>query len=226
MKFGKIKYETDRYIVLDKVAGVLSTDISPWIVHRLDRGTSGLLLVAKGEIEKKRLEEEFKKRRVKKIYLCLVTGKFRQKKGEIRGYIVRERKDYRKRKFVQGRGESVREKHKRLAVSKYKVLKKYYCKIFEKQEEKEFNYSTLLQIEILTGRTHQIRAQMATIHHPVIGDDLYGGKKMRQVNQKLGLERQFLHAAKLSFFDPWEKKRVKIVSNLPDDLNRVLNKLD
>lgn len=231
--FGEIKFETEHYCVLDKRSGILSTEVSEYIVHRLDRDTSGLLLVAKGEKEKKRLQEIFKKRKVLKVYTALVVGGFKEKEGLIEGYVVRDRKDHRKRRFVKAMGERVKEKHKRLAISKYRIVKNYRCEIFKGRTpnhagfgvEDEFNRFSLLQIKILTGRTHQIRVQMAHLHHPVVGDKLYGGKKMKEINKFLDLKRQFLHASELSFFDPWEKKKVEIFSSLPDDLSQILIKL-
>jgi 23S rRNA pseudouridine1911/1915/1917 synthase len=120
---------------------------------------------------------------------------------------------------------AVPEEHKRLAISEYKTIKKFEKELFKSASQKSLNYMTYLNVRIFTGRTHQIRAQMAEIHHPIIGDLLYGGKLMRQINQKLDISRQFLHAHQLEFKHPVTGKTIKLESKLPYDLKKVIKLL-
>ena len=213
----KTIFEDDYLKVIDKPAGVISTSISPLICHRLDEGTSGLLIVAKNKRVRQAIQRQFKAHQVKKGYLTLVSGILSQEKGRLVGYIVRHKKKGFKRRFIQALEFSVKEKHKRLAVSSYQIKKKYFKELFNNQRQKSLNYLTLIKVRIFTGRTHQIRAQFAQIHHPVIGDLLYGGKLMRQINALLNLDRQFLHAAQIEFRHPINHKIVKLRSKLPED---------
>ena len=222
-QFGKTVFENENYLVLDKKSGILSTDVSPFIVHRLDRDTSGLLIVAKGERGKKKLQKLFKQRKIKKFYKVLVLGNIKESHGRIEGFVVRDKKDYKKRRFISAIVESLQQNHKKLAISQWRVLKRYHQPLFKNLSEEEFNHFTLLKIEIFTGRTHQIRVQMASLHHPVVGDRLYGGKRMRDITQKLGKERLFLHAYVLRFVDPWDEEVKIIKSKLPKDFSEQLN---
>lgn len=222
----KTIFEDKYYKIIDKKAGILSTDISPLICHRLDRDTSGLLIIAKGGRAKEKMQALFKKRRIKKKYLSLVSGRFETKKGRVEGYIVRHKKNRNKRRFIQAPIFGVKEKHKRLAVSTYKVKKEYKINLFKNQSQLSLNILTLLKITLSTGRTHQIRVQFSSIHHPVAGDLLYGGKLMKKINKHLHLKRQFLHAHKLRFIHPYAKKEIKIKSPLPRDLYGLLQKLN
>lgn len=213
----------DNYLkVITKPAGVISTQISPLICHRLDRETSGLLIMAKSERVKQAIQAQFKARRVKKEYLALVSGIIPEK-GRIEGYIVRHKKKESKRRFIRALNFSVKEKHKKFALSEYQSIKKYQKELFRNPSQKNLNYFSLVKIRIYTGRTHQIRAQFASLHHPVVGDKLYGGKLMRKINEFLSFDRQFLHAYKLEFEHPITGKVVKLRSELPADLKKVLN---
>lgn len=218
----RIIYEDDYLKVIDKLAGIISSDISPLICHRLDEGTSGLLIIAKNEAVKDAIQAQFKARKVKKTYLALVSGIIPDQEGRLVGYIVRHKKKGFKRRFIRALEFSVKERHKRLALSRYKVLRKYEKELFKNQSQKDLNYFSLVKIRIYTGRTHQIRSQFASIHHPIIGDLLYGGKLMREINKKLNINRQFLHAYSLEFKHPKTKEIIKLKSDLPRDLSLVL----
>jgi len=221
----KIIFE-DKYLkVIDKPAGVVSAEISPLICHRLDQGTSGLLIIAKSQKVKKAIQGQFRRRRIKKSYFALVTGIIDEKKGRIEGYIVRHKKKGFKRRFIRALEFSVKERHKRLAISKFHIKKKYFKELFKSDSQKSLNYMTYLEIQIFTGRTHQIRVQMAEIHHPVIGDLLYGGKLMRKINNALNIKRQFLHAVKIEFKHPKTNKIIRLESELADDLKNVIKQL-
>lgn len=181
------------------------------IVHRLDKDTSGVLIIAKTLKGYEDLVKQFKERRIHKIYLALVFGKLKHLEGIIDSPIGRNLND-RKKMWVQS------EDFGRQAVSHYKVIK-------------EFNVvngvmASLIEVKIETGRTHQIRVHMSAIGYPVIGDATYGKKKINAIfAKKFGLNRQFLHAHEISFVSPKTKKTVSVRSDLSDDLNSVLEKL-
>lgn len=173
------------------------------IVHRIDKETSGILLVAKTPEMFLYLQEQFKIRRVKKVYTALVHGKLAMSEGEISVPIGRLPWN-RKRFGVLAGG--------REAVTKYKVLSiKYLGK--EKQEEP----FSLLQLYPQTGRTHQIRVHLKHIGHPIVSDPFYGGRKTARDDRK-HLPRVFLHASGLSFIDPKTKEERTFSSELPQEL--------
>lgn len=179
----------------------------PGIVHRLDKDTSGLIVVAKNDNAHVSLAAQFKDRTVSKIYLALVLGKVEHAKGKIIAPIARDRHD-RKKMAVTA------ENHGKEAVSKYEVIKQY----------EDF---ALLKIRILSGRTHQIRVHLSAIGHSVAGDKVYGNVKTNKKLEKVcGLNRQFLHASEIEFQHPVNKKTIKLKSNLPQDLEKVLSCLD
>ncbi|NIA01928.1 MAG: RluA family pseudouridine synthase [Nitrospirae bacterium] len=191
--------------LLDKVDKGVGEEFRPGIVHRLDKDTSGALIVAKTKEGYKYFVEQFKKRKVKKEYLALVKGILIHKEGIIDSPISRDVKSRKKMGLAS-------EKEGKRAVSKYKV-------------KEEFDDLSLVEVEIETGRTHQIRVHMAAIDHPVVGDNTYGvGSYNRRFKEKYGLRRQFLHAERLEFKD-LEGKKKKIVVDLPEDLKNVLSKL-
>ncbi|MDO8470912.1 MAG: RluA family pseudouridine synthase [bacterium] len=174
------------------------------IVHRLDKDTSGVLLVAKTKEAFRYFQEQFKERKAEKTYICLVVGALKEKEGVIEGKLGRSPNDRRKQKvFADPAIESARE-----ATTLYKVLK-------------EFSEFTLLEVSPKTGRKHQIRAHLAHIHHPIAGDKLYGFKN-QPVPQ--GLERQFLHANSLKIVTE-NGKGMTFHSELPEDLQNILNAL-
>ena len=172
------------------------------LVHRLDRDTSGVMVVAKTEGAKKSLTKQFADREVEKTYLALVAGRLKDKQGRIEAPIGRDQRDRIKRK-VSTAGDA------REAITEFKVAE-------------EFKEATLLEVKLLTGRTHQIRVHFLSIKHPVIGDPLYGSKK---TNAKLDPPRLFLHAWKLAFIHPKTKERVEFESGLPPKLEEFLGKL-
>jgi len=171
----------------------------PGIVHRLDKETSGLLVVARTNKAYKELQRQFKKREVEKEYLALVWGKTSKEQGQISWSIGRHRK--------HGEKVSVKTKKPKEAITLYSVSKRY----------KDF---TLLVIKPVTGRTHQIRVHLATAGHPIVGDGLYGRRK-----EDAGCPRMFLHAHRLSFFHPETKEKLGFMSPLPKDLKEYLEQL-
>jgi 23S rRNA pseudouridine1911/1915/1917 synthase len=236
MSDPKILYEGNDYFVVDKPAGVVvhrsetsrggeflidafldkidenvGESFRPGIVHRLDKDTSGLLIIAKTQRGYEYFVSQFKRRAVKKKYLALVKGILEHKEGIIDSPIGRDVRN-RKRMGV------VAERMGKNAVSRFKVLK-------ELEVDKKASVS-LVEIEIETGRTHQIRVHMAAIGHGVVGDNTYGiGSFNRKFKEKFGLERQFLHACELGFKDPDTKKKILVTSELPEDLGSVMKKI-
>ena len=201
----KVIYEDENVRVLDKLAGVNADDI-PLRVHRLDKDTSGVLLVAKNNKALEFLQEQFKNRQVKKKYVALVIGNLKDKEGTIETLLGRSSSDRRKQKVFLPNDPGA--EGKRTAITKYRVLQKLE------------NYD-LIEAEPKTGRKHQIRIHMAYLGHPIAGDKLYGFK-----NQLLpkGLNRQFLHAESLEIKMP-DGQVKKFGSDLPDDLKLCLTKL-
>jgi 23S rRNA pseudouridine1911/1915/1917 synthase len=171
----------------------------PGIVHRLDKDTSGLILVAKNEGARRDLQAQFKRGEVAKVYLALVHGKVEPADGVIDAPIGRNARD-RKRMAVACSGG-------RQAVTRYHVLE-------------HLGDFTLLEVRPETGRTHQVRVHLAFIRHPVVGDKTYSRRK-----QSLGMKRQFLHAHRLGFRLPASGARLELVSQLPGDLAGVLGRL-
>ncbi len=178
------------------------------LAHRLDRGTSGCVIVAKHRDAILRLYDLFKEGKVRKIYLALVIGKLEKKEGILTGYLQRVKEHFQHKVLISDKkGEGVR------VQLKYKVQKQY-----EKY--------ALVEVELMTGKLHQIRAQCAYLGHPVVGDRLYGNKEVnKEWREKAGLRRQFLHAWKVSFVHPFSKERMNIEDPLPDDLKKVLSRL-
>lgn len=170
------------------------------IVHRIDKETSGILVVARNKESFENLQLQFKERKVNKTYIALVHGHVDSKEGEIAVPVGRLPWN-RKRFGVLAGG--------REAVTFYKVLKKY---------QKPF---TLLELTPKTGRTHQIRVHLKYFNHPIFGDFLYAGRKTSRQDRKV-LERFFLHAQKINFFHPKTQKKVEFESLLPLELKQVL----
>ncbi|HEV2076036.1 MAG TPA: RluA family pseudouridine synthase [Thermoleophilaceae bacterium] len=169
----------------------------PGIVHRLDRDTSGLLVVAKSEAVHRALQGLIRSRRMSREYAALVDGRLHAVTGTIDAAIGRDRRE---RKVVSTRTDRPRE-----ARTHFRRLEDLPC-------------STLVEVHLETGRTHQIRAHFAAIGHPVLGDAAYGGAE----RGRLGLRRQFLHAARLSFPHPVGGDPLTLESELPDDLCKAL----
>ena len=184
----------DRY---GGIAGVAR----PGIVHRLERDTSGLLIVAKNDAAQASIMAQLKGRRIRKTYLALVQGSVSAATGRIEAPIGRDPKD-RKRMAVVTDG--------RPAQTGYRVRER-------------FRDWTLLELDLITGRTHQIRVHLAALGHPVAGDPVYGTGTSRRGPD--GLERLFLHAWRLEFVSPASSKLVRVESPLPDVLEAVLDGL-
>ncbi len=191
---------------LSGIGGVLR----PGIVHRLDRGTSGLLLVAKDDETHRALVRQFSSRSVEKEYLALVHGVPRARKGEIVAAIGRHPVDRKKMAVDPPRGREARSTW---------------------QLEETFDGASLLRVRIHTGRTHQIRVHLASIGHPVVGDTTYGGtrtpsSRRAAARDALGsLTRPALHAARLGFTHPATGERVDFAAPLPEDIQSILERL-
>ncbi len=181
-----------------KIKDVGDNSLRPGIVHRLDKDTSGLMIIAKNNSAFEYLKKQFQERKVVKKYLALVIGRVKDKKGTITKAISLSKKDHKKRSAL------LDSKSKR-AWTEYKVLKRFK------------NY-TLLEVNPKTGRTHQIRVHLASIGHPIAGDKQY---KFKRQPELVGLKRQFLHAAYLKFRLPDGKVKA-FKSELPDDLKDAL----
>ncbi len=186
-----------------------SATLRAGIVHRLDRETSGLLLVARNDAAFARLQRQFKTRRVEKTYLALVEGTPDASEGRIEAPIARD-PAYRQRMAVLSEKRGGRK-----AVSAFRVVERYLSGM--SQQRHEFS---LLEVDLLTGRTHQIRVHLAFIKHPVVGDRIYGRRK-----QRIPCPRQFLHAHRLAFTQPTTGQRIEVESPLPADLQGVLDQL-
>jgi len=175
----------------------------PGIVHRLDKDTSGLIVVAKNDTAHRELQRQFKARTVKKMYVALVEGRVEPGEGVVDAPIARDRV-HRKRMAVVMNGRSAR--------TRYKVVR--YASVGETA------YS-LVEVYPETGRTHQIRVHFAWLGHPLVGDTVYGRKK-----PSLSIERHFLHAARLTLHLPSTGEERAFESPLPQDLKRVLQRMD
>jgi len=183
----------------------------PGIVHRLDKETSGIMVIAKSQKAFLWLKREFQERRTEKTYLGLVVGKLPTKEGKIDFPIGRAKKFGR----FTTRSQAQRKEGKiRPAITGWKVLKEYH----DGQ-----NPLTLLQIKPETGRTHQVRVHLAAIGHPLVGDWLYGGKLGKEYRRRIG--RFFLHAQALKFTSP-AGKVLLIESDLPRELALFLEMLE
>jgi len=173
----------------------------PGIVHRLDKGTSGCIVVAKNDFAHQALVAQFKSRDVKKIYRAVCWGKFQPPSGRIETVIGRSERDRKKMSARVSRG--------RPAVTDYRVLK-------------QFADFALMELHIHTGRTHQIRVHMAHIGHPVMGDATYGGKsEIRNPKSEISVGRPLLHAYKLGFTHPRSGKFVEFTAPVPEDMVRM-----
>lgn len=179
-----------RFGKLSSVGG----ELRPGIVHRLDRFTSGVILVARNDAAHRSLAEQFASRKVEKIYVALAHGRLKNDQGRINTPIARDP--------VARVRMTARLAHGRQAVTSYQVLKR-------------FERFTLLEVKIGTGRTHQIRVHLASIHHPVAGDKLYGAHASE-------LGRYFLHARQITFTSPTTGERITVAAPVPADLENFL----
>jgi 23S rRNA pseudouridine1911/1915/1917 synthase len=232
----EVVYEDDDLVVVNKPAGLVvhpaagihsgtlanalafhfqnlpsgSASVRPGIVHRLDRDTSGLLVVAKTAESLENLSDQFRDRTVFKSYVALVHGRVDSESGKIDQSLARDPSN-RTRMAVARSG--------RTALSLYKVRHRY-------------QRFTLLDVELKTGRTHQIRVHLAWLRHPVVGDDIYGGGRdntIQDAKQRAhvrNLGRHFLHAEKLGITHPKTGRRLEFEAPLPEELAALLDELE
>lgn len=185
-------------ICKDSLSGI-GGEIRPGIVHRLDKDTSGLIIIAKNDKAHIHLSEQIKNREIKKTYIALVRGVIKENEATIDMPIGRSTKD-RKKMAVTKNGKN--------AITHFKVIKKY-------------DKYTLIEVNIETGRTHQIRVHMSEIGYPIIGDIVYSNGK-----NPFGVQGQMLHAAKLTFKHPTTNKELNLEAPLPKYFIDIINELD
>jgi len=187
----------------------------PGIIHRLDKDTSGLLVVAKDDYTHSKLAHQFSKHNIEREYWAVCWGHLENGTGKIDRNITRSKKD--RKKFTASDSEG---KH---AVTHYEVLQ-------------EFEFTSLIKLNLETGRTHQIRVHLSSINHPVFGDPVYGGRQIvygselpKMKNRVLNLfeimQRQALHAKILGFVHPHSKEKMRFDSELPEDMKKLIEKI-
>ena len=234
----KIVKETDDYLVIDKPAGIMvhpseegqdektlvdvllkdfpqiakigEDPMRPGIVHRLDKEVSGLMIIAKSQSFFDYIKEQFQERKVKKIYTALAHGQIEADSDLINFPIKRSGSGY-KMSALPYTVKGEKNPEGKTAITEFEVLKRF------------INF-TLLEVKIKTGRTHQIRAHLAAYGHPLVGDKLYGTPKTKTKDKKFDLDRIFLAATELSFFDLQDKKQ-EFKIKIPNNLNETLKKL-
>ena len=182
----------------DSLSGI-GGEVRPGIVHRLDKNTSGIMIIAKNDKAHINLSEQLKNHEVKKTYIALVRGIINENEATINMPISRSKND-RKKMAVNRDGKN--------AITHFKVLGRYK------------NKYTLLKVNIETGRTHQIRVHLSHIGHPVIGDDVYSNGK-----NEWGISGQCLHAWKIEFNHPITKKKMELEAKIPEYLDRIIKEL-
>jgi len=238
-----IVYEDDDLIVINKPAGIvmhpgagnydntivnalinydkalssnIGDELRPGIVHRIDKNTSGLVVVAKNNSTHENLSLQFNKHTILRSYQLLIWGKLRPSKGKIETYITRSSKNRQMMEVSQTKGKK--------AITNYKTLKTF--------ENENTPTLTLVECKLETGRTHQIRVHMNYLGNSIVGDDKYKKKfkKIKDIDEELknlliNLDRQFLHAKTLGFIHPQKKEEMIFDSNLPKELSNILKKL-
>ncbi len=238
-----IIFEDDDLIVLDKPAGIvvhpgagnfdntivnalinynkdnlsnIGDELRPGIVHRIDKNTSGLIVIAKNNETHEHLSKQFNKHTIKRIYQLLIWGKVRPSTGKIATLITRSSKNRQMMEVSKIKGKK--------AITNYKTLE-----IFENNKTPTLS---LLECKLETGRTHQIRVHMNYLGNSIVGDDTYKKKfkNIKNIDENLeklllNLNRQFLHASILGFFHPKKKKEMVFSSILPQELDKILEKL-
>jgi len=189
----------------DKLAAI-GSPLRPGVVHRLDKDTSGLMVVALDDAAYYNLADQFKQRTINRRYLALIYGNFKEDAGEIALMIGRSESDRKKMSTSVRRGKE--------AVTRWKVLKR-------------FNHAALIEAKLGTGRTHQIRVHFASIGHPVLGDKTYGKKVEVEVKaqKKIMFPRQMLHAERLGFIHPITGEHLGFSSPLPQDMAEKVEQL-
>ncbi len=185
-------------------------ELRPGIVHRLDKATSGLIVVAKSDETHRRLAAQFVAREVKKKYLALVQGWLKRERGTIASSISRDQ--------VRRTRMTTRRAGGREAISHYTVQRKL---------DTPYGKFSLLEVQIDTGRTHQIRVHLSSLGHPVVGDTLYGARRELEGKDasRISLPRNFLHAAALQFQHPRTAELLSFSAPLPEELESFLQKL-
>ena len=204
-------------LVTDKLAGIVVDNI-PRRVHRLDKETSGILLIAKNDKALEFFQKQFKERKVKKKYLALVFGNLKQNLGVIKTLIGRSPRNRKKQKvYLPFEPKAV---GKRKAITEYKVLKRFQN--YTGAHKALCARYTLVEVEPKTGRKHQIRTHFNYLGHPIVGDKVYGFKNQPKPK---GLKRHFLHASYLKIKLPDGQER-EFKSDLPEDLRKILESLN
>jgi len=195
-----------RFAQLSEVSG----ELRPGIVHRLDRATSGLIIIARNDRTHRKLAAQFARRQLKKTYLALVHGWLQQDHGTIATGISRD--------AVRRTRMTTRRSGGREAITHYRVRERI---------DSPFGKFSLLEVKIDTGRTHQIRVHLASLRHPVVGDTLYGAPRQIQgrSGKSISLARNFLHAAALAFDHPATGKPLSFARPLPSELEDFLKQL-
>ena len=193
----------------EKQWGTKQGDDRLGIVHRLDKDTSGLMLVAKDDETQVALQNQIRLRRVDRRYLCLVHGWIAPDSGEIEAPLGRDPKDRLMMRVTDRPGS-------RGAITTFRVLERFEAGRFD-------NGFTLIECKLFTGRTHQIRVHMDYVDHPVVGDPIYGRGNDRA---NLGLSRQFLHSWSLTFLHPSTGEVMRFTDRLPIDLHTLLEGLE
>tara|TARA_B100001113_G_C21090728_1_gene614209 strand:+ start:25 stop:1002 length:978 start_codon:yes stop_codon:yes gene_type:complete len=235
-----IVYEDEQLLIIDKPSGIsmhpgagdyektlvnalinydkknlsnIGEELRPGIVHRIDKDTSGLVVIAKNNFVHEKLSAQFREHSIKRIYIALIWGKLRPQSGKIETFIKRSSKNRQLMEASLIKGKK--------AITNYKTLK-----VFESEKTPTFS---LIECRLETGRTHQIRVHMSYKGNNILGDRKYKKKfkKFQNINNELettiqNLNRQFLHASTLGFKHPTSGNDIEFTSNLPKDLNKLL----
>jgi 23S rRNA pseudouridine1911/1915/1917 synthase len=232
-----IQYEDDDLLVVNKPSGLvvhpsagheqntlvngllfhvknlsMKNEERPGIVHRIDKETSGLLVVAKNDRAHEKLSQQFKDKTTHRVYYAVVTGMLKKEKGTIQSYLIRNPTDRKKYCSLRENGRIVTEftevlDHAKWAVTHYEIVKR-------------LPHLTLVKLQLETGRTHQIRIHMSEAGHPIVGDVTYGYPI--QLLKNKGLTRFYLHAAELGFIHPRTNEEMKFTSPWPPEDEKML----